>query len=73
MVVDDRRNREEIPLDSPDFGAYVPAMIWTTLYKFSSDAILLVFASAYYDPEDYIRDYEVYLQSLDNHEHHGGA
>lgn len=73
MVVDDHRNREEILLDSPDFGAYVPAMIWTTLYKFSSDAILLVFASAYYDPEDYIRDYEVYLQSLDNHAHHGGA
>jgi len=48
-------------------------MIWTTLYKFSSDAILLVFASAYYDPEDYIRDYEVYLQSLDNRAHHGGA
>jgi len=64
IVVEDGRNREEIPLDSPDFGAYVPPMTWTTLYKFSSDAVLLVFASAYYDPEDYIRDYEVYLTSL---------
>jgi UDP-2-acetamido-3-amino-2,3-dideoxy-glucuronate N-acetyltransferase len=42
-------------------------MIWMTLYKFSSNALLLVFASSYYDPDDYIRDYEVYLRSLDNH------
>jgi UDP-2-acetamido-3-amino-2,3-dideoxy-glucuronate N-acetyltransferase len=73
IVVEDGRNREEIPLDSPDFGAYVPPMIWTTLYKFSSDAVLLVFASAHYDPEDYIRDYEVYLRSFDSPAHHDGA
>jgi UDP-2-acetamido-3-amino-2,3-dideoxy-glucuronate N-acetyltransferase len=66
IVVEDGTNREEITLDSPDFGAYISAMIWTTLYRFSPDAILLVFASAYYDPEDYIRDYDVYLQSLAN-------
>jgi hypothetical protein len=39
----------------------------------SSDAILLVFASAHYDPEDYIRDYDVYLQSLADHADHQGA
>ena len=58
-MVEDRQSREEIALDSPVFGAYLPPMIWTTLYKFSSDAVLLVFASAYYDPEDYIRDYAI--------------
>jgi acetyltransferase-like isoleucine patch superfamily enzyme/dTDP-4-dehydrorhamnose 3,5-epimerase-like enzyme len=69
IVVEDGQNREEIPLDSPNFGAYIPPMIWTTLYKFSSDAVLLVLASAHYDPEDYIREYEVYLRSLDNGAH----
>jgi hypothetical protein len=39
----------------------------------SSDALLLVFASAHYDPEDYIRDYDVYLQSLADHADHQGA
>ena len=67
VVVEGGTNREEIPLDSPDFGIYIRPMIWTTLYRFSRDAILLVFASAHYDPEDYIRDYEVYLKSLANH------
>ena len=32
-------------------------MTWGTQYKYSSDAILLVFASDYYDAADYIRDY----------------
>lgn len=66
IVIDDGRNREEIPVNTPDFGAYIPPMIWMTLYKFSSNALLLVFASSYYDPDDYIRDYEVYLRPLDN-------
>ena len=73
IVVEEGTNREEIPLDSPDFGIYIRPMIWTTLYRFSRDAILLVFASAHYDPEDYIRDYEIYLKSLANHADHQGV
>jgi serine acetyltransferase/dTDP-4-dehydrorhamnose 3,5-epimerase-like enzyme len=64
VVVDDGTCREEITLDRSDVGIYVPAMTWTTFYKFSADALLLVFASSFYDPEDYIRDYETYLKAL---------
>ena len=39
-------------------------MTWTTQYKYSRDAVLLVFASDKYDPEDYIRDYDEYLEAL---------
>lgn len=62
VVVDDGNRREEVRLDSPKVGLYVPPMVWAVQYKFSPDALLLVFASAEYDPEDYIRDYEEYLQ-----------
>jgi acetyltransferase-like isoleucine patch superfamily enzyme len=65
IVVEDGQNREEIPLDGPELGAHLPPMVWTTLYKFSPDAVLLVFASAHYDPDDYIRDYTLYLRALD--------
>jgi acetyltransferase-like isoleucine patch superfamily enzyme/dTDP-4-dehydrorhamnose 3,5-epimerase-like enzyme len=57
VVVDDGRNREEILLDSPDKGIHLPPMVWGIQYKYSADAVLLVFASDYYDPADYIRDY----------------
>lgn len=58
VVVDDGRRSEEIVLDQPDRGLYVPPMIWAVQYKYSADAVLLVFASHAYDPSDYIRDYE---------------
>jgi UDP-2-acetamido-3-amino-2,3-dideoxy-glucuronate N-acetyltransferase len=61
VVVDDGSRREEIILDNPTQGLYVPAMTWLTLYKFASDTILTVFASAFYDPSDYIRQYEDFL------------
>jgi len=57
VVADDGKHRREFLLDRPNLGVYLPAMTWGTQYKYSSDAVLLVFASDYYDPGDYIRDY----------------
>lgn len=57
VVADDGRNREEFLLDRQDVGIHLPPLTWGIQYKYSSDAILLVFASEYYDSNDYIRDY----------------
>ena len=58
VVVDDGSAAEEIELNQPNQGLYVPPMIWAVQYKYSPDAMLLVFASDYYDAADYVRDYE---------------
>jgi UDP-2-acetamido-3-amino-2,3-dideoxy-glucuronate N-acetyltransferase len=60
ILVDDGRSRDEIILERPEFGVYLPPMIWGIQYKFTSDAILLVLASDVYDADDYIRDYDHY-------------
>ncbi len=52
---------EEILLNRPDLGLHVPPLVWTTEYKYSSDAVLLVLASDVYREEDYIRDVDEYL------------
>lgn len=57
VVADDGVNRREFLLDRPNLGIYLPPMTWGTQYKYSSDTVLLVFASDYYDASDYIRDY----------------
>ena len=57
VVVDDGQVNREVRLDTPDRGIYMPAMTWGVQYKFSSDAVLMVFASHPYDSEEYIRDY----------------
>ena len=61
MVVDDGTSRREVKLDSPELGIYLPPMVWGIQYKYSSDAVLLVFASDFYDASDYIRDYQEFL------------
>ena len=57
IVADDGTRRQEFALDRPNCGIYLPPMVWGIQYKFSADAVLLVFASHYYDAEDYVRDY----------------
>jgi acetyltransferase-like isoleucine patch superfamily enzyme/dTDP-4-dehydrorhamnose 3,5-epimerase-like enzyme len=58
VVVDDGREREEVTLNTPGIGLYMPPMVWSTQYKYSNDAVLLVLASDVYDADDYIRDYQ---------------
>jgi len=62
LVVDDGRKRREIHLDSPTVGVHLPPRVWGVQYKFSPDAILLVLASAPYDADDYVRDYDEFLR-----------
>jgi UDP-2-acetamido-3-amino-2,3-dideoxy-glucuronate N-acetyltransferase len=64
VLVDDGSARREFVLDRPTIGIYVPPMIWGAQYKYSSDAVLLVFASEPYDAADYIRDYSEFRTVL---------
>jgi len=57
VVADNGRDRQELLLNRPSLGLHVPPMVWCTQYKYSDDAVLLVFASEKYDSADYIRDY----------------
>jgi acetyltransferase-like isoleucine patch superfamily enzyme/dTDP-4-dehydrorhamnose 3,5-epimerase-like enzyme len=61
VVVDDGNSREELILNNPSIGLHLPPRVWRTLYKYSSDAVLLVLASSPYDPSDYIREYDEFL------------
>lgn len=66
VVADDGKQRREFLLDRPNLGVYLPAMTWGIQYKYSSDAVLLVFASDYYDANDYIRSYSEFKALADN-------
>jgi UDP-2-acetamido-3-amino-2,3-dideoxy-glucuronate N-acetyltransferase len=64
VMVDDGIHRAEVHLDRPEIGIYIPPMIWGTQYRYSDDAVLLAFASHFYDAGEYIRDYTTYLAEL---------
>jgi len=62
IVADDGTHRQEFLLDRPDVGVHLPPMVWGIQYKYSADAVLLVYASHYYDNSDYIRNYSEFRQ-----------
>lgn len=64
VVADDGARREEFLLDRPEIGLHIAPWVWATQYRYSSDAVLLVFASHAYDPSDYIRDYDGFLREI---------
>lgn len=64
VVVDDGHDRCEVLLESPDMGIHLPPLTWGIQYKYSSDAVLLVFTSDYYEADDYIRDYTEFVETV---------
>lgn len=49
-------------LDEPNKAVYLPPNVWHTM-QYSHTAIQLVLASHAYDPADYIRDYDDFLNT----------
>ena len=63
-VRDGRGNEAVYSLNRPRTGIYLPRMVWKEMYDFSEDSVLLCISSEHYDPEEYIRDYDVFVEEL---------
>lgn len=61
FVLDNGAVREEILLNDPLQGLYIDSFIWREMYDFSSNCILMVLASELFQEDDYIRDYQEFL------------
>jgi len=55
-----------IELNKPKMGLYIDTMLWKDMYDFSADSVLLVLASEHYDSNEYIRNYDEYLNMIKN-------
>ena len=58
VVLDDGRQRERCHLNRSYRGLYLPPMTWREIDNFSSGSVCLVLASAHFDEDDYMRDYD---------------
>lgn len=63
-VRDGRGNEAVYSLNRPRTGIYLPRMVWKEMYDFSEDSVLLCISSEHYDPEEYIRDYDAFVEEL---------
>lgn len=51
-------------LNNPHTGFYLPTMAWKDMYDFSNESVLLVLESEHYDPDEYIRDYDMFVREI---------
>lgn len=62
VTLDDGHVKQSFVLNRPYQGLYVAPGIWRDLDDFSSGAVCMVLASDVYRAEDYIRDYDEFLE-----------
>ena len=66
FVLDDGIKKEEIELNNPNQGLLIEGLIWREMKNFSPDCVLVVLASEHYDESDYIRNYNKFLEEVEN-------
>jgi len=60
-VVDSSGAPKVFTLNKPNKGLYIPAMTWKEMYDFSVDSVLLALSSEHYNADEYIRDFDEFL------------
>ncbi len=68
VTLDDGNVKRTFVLNRPYQGLLVVPGIWRTLDDFSSGSVCLVLASRVYEENDYIRDYQDFINYKKNHE-----
>lgn len=63
VTVNDGNYKKTFSLNKPNIGLHISTGIWRELENFSSGAICLVISSDVFKEEDYIRDFNEFLES----------
>lgn len=61
ILVDDGKEQKIFTLNRSYYGLYIPNGLWREIKEFSTNAFALEFGSIAYDVNDYIRDYDAFL------------
>lgn len=64
--VSDGKEEKIYELNQQHTGIYLPKLVWKDMYDFSDDSVLLVLSNEHYDGNEYLRDYNEYLDYINN-------
>ncbi len=64
LVLSDTKKRIDIKLDKPNKAVIISKPIWREMRWNIENSVLCVGASEYYDENDYIRDYDQYIEYM---------
>lgn len=63
-VIDEEKCETIYELNGPQEAVYLPRMVWKEMYDFSEDSVLMVLTNEYYDPREYIRSFDDFVEEL---------
>lgn len=61
VVVDDGEHLQTFQMNRSYYGLYIPRGLWRSIDNFSTNSLALELGSIHYDSDDYIRDYNEFL------------
>lgn len=66
LILDNGTMREEITLSDPSIGIVIDHPIWREMIWMQKDSVICVAASDYYEVDDYIREYDKFMEYVGN-------
>ena len=61
VVLHDGKNEQRFSLNRSYYGLYVPKMTWRNMENFSTNSLALVLSSTKYNEDDYINDFDDFI------------
>jgi dTDP-4-amino-4,6-dideoxygalactose transaminase len=68
LILDNGCEEKEFILNKSNIGVHIPLYHWLKMSDFTTDCIILVICSYKYDENEYIRDYNVFLEEVNTKE-----
>ncbi|NMC67713.1 MAG: WxcM-like domain-containing protein [Spirochaetales bacterium] len=64
VLIDDGKTRKTYTLNRSYYGLYIPNGIWRQMLNFSTNSLAMVLSSTVFNENDYIRDYNEFIQYI---------
>lgn len=61
-TIDTNQEQNTFVLNDKNQGLLIPKMVWRRMFNFSNDAVLVVLCSEHYSPNEYINEYEEFIE-----------
>lgn len=61
VILDDGKEKKTFSLNRSYYGLYIPKGTWREMQNFSTNSLALILSSTEYDANDYIRNYEEFI------------
>jgi len=61
VLVDDGKEQHTYALNRSYYGLYLPAGLWRKMQNFSTNSLALILSSTHFDVDDYIYDYNEFI------------